>query len=72
MPNICIQKAYVQGCDCEYMTLKSAANMFECMEIAESIYECVVEPSYKKSNRADANHAGFRRKKVKRSCIVKY
>ena len=32
--------------------------MFEMMEINESIYEGVVEPSYKKSTRADTNRAG--------------
>ena len=31
--------------------------MFERMEISESIYEVVVEPSYKKSTREDTNHA---------------
>ena len=37
----------MQGFDCEFITLKKAVNMFERMYIAESIYECVVEPSYK-------------------------
>ena len=37
--------------------------MFERMEILESIYEGVVEPSYKKYTRADATCAGNRRKK---------
>ena len=36
--------------------------MFECMEISESIYEGVVEPSYKKLTRADSNRAGHCRK----------
>ena len=31
--------------------------MFERMEIAESIYEGLVEPSYKKITQADTNHA---------------
>ena len=31
------------------------------METAESIYEGVVEPSYKKSTRADSNRAGHSR-----------
>ena len=30
------------------------------MEIAESIYECVVEPSYIKNTREDANRVGYR------------
>ena len=35
--------------------------MFEEMEVVESIYEGVVESSYKKSTRVDATHAGHRR-----------
>ena len=31
------------------------------MEIAKNIYESVVEPSYKKTTREDANHSGNRR-----------
>ena len=37
--------------------------MFEHMEITESIYEGVVEPSYKKPTRADAKRAYHRRQK---------
>ena len=37
--------------------------MFERMEISESIYEGVVENSYKKPIRADANRAGHSRQK---------
>ena len=33
--------------------------MFERMEITVYIYEGVVEPSYKKPTRADANRAGL-------------
>ena len=40
------------------------------MEIAESIYEGVVEPSYKKHTRADANRAGHIREKERRSRLV--
>ena len=36
--------------------------MFECTETTESIYEGVVEPSYKKPTRSDANHKGHSRK----------
>ena len=32
--------------------------MFEHMEIEESIYEGVVEPSYKKPTREDTNRSG--------------
>ena len=37
--------------------------MFERMEIAESIYKGVVEPSYKKPTREDSNRSGHRRQK---------
>ena len=37
--------------------------MFERMEIAESIYESVVEPSYKKTTREDTNRAVHSRNK---------
>ena len=42
---------------------KKAVNMFERMEIVESIFEGVVETSYKKPIRADANHACYIRQK---------
>ena len=63
MTNSWSRKAYVQVFDCEYIAFKKAANMFEHMEIAESIYEVVVGPSYKKYTRSDANFAGHSRKK---------
>ena len=37
--------------------------MFDCMEIAESVYEGVVETSYKKSTRADTNRSGHSKHK---------
>ena len=40
------KQAYVQSFDCETISLKKAVNIFECMEIAESIYEGVVTHSY--------------------------
>ena len=46
MPNIWSKKAYVQGFGCEYITFLKAVNLFDKMGIAESIYECVVEPPY--------------------------
>ena len=46
MPNSWINQAYVQVFDCNYITFKNAVNMFERMEISESIYEGIVEPSY--------------------------
>ena len=48
MPNSWIRQAYVQGFDCKAITFEKDVNMFEPMEIAESIYEGVVEPSNKK------------------------
>ena len=47
MPNSWSKQAYVQGFYCESITFKKAVNMFEHMEIVESIYEGIVEPSYK-------------------------
>ena len=63
MPNSWSEKACVQGFDCEYVFVKKFVNMLERMETAESIYEGVVEPSYKKPTRAYANHAGHSRNK---------
>ena len=37
--------------------------MFERMEISESIYEGVEEPSYRNPTQADANRAGHSRQK---------
>ena len=37
--------------------------MFECMKIAESFYEGVVESYLKKPTRADSNRAGILRKR---------
>ena len=47
MPNSWYKQAYVKGFGCEYITFKKAVNMFERIEIAESVYEGVLEPSYK-------------------------
>ena len=46
MPNIWSKQAYVQGFDCRSILFIEAVNIFERMEIAESIYEDVVEPPY--------------------------
>ena len=48
MPNSWIKQAYVQGFDSESITFKNDVDMFECMEIAEPIYEVIVGTSYKK------------------------
>ena len=63
IPNIWRRQTYVQSFDCESITLKKAVNMFEWTEIAESIYEGVVEPSHEKSTREDANRDGLSRQK---------
>ena len=42
--------------------LLKSINMFELTEIAEYIYEGVVEPSYKKFTREDYNRADISRK----------
>ena len=46
MPNSWSIQAYVQGFYCKSITFKKNVNMFQRMEISESIYEGVVEPSY--------------------------
>ena len=48
IPNIWYKQAHVKVFDCNYIYFKNAVNMFERMEIAESIYEGVVTTSYKK------------------------
>ena len=58
MSNIWYKQSYVQGFDCEHILFQKALSVFEHMEIVESIYEGVVEPSYKTPTRVDANHAG--------------
>ena len=42
MPTIWSIKAYIQNFYCEYITFKKYVNVFERMEISESIYEGVV------------------------------
>ena len=63
MTNIWSRQAYVQGFDCEFISFKISVNMFERMEISESIYEGVVTPSYKKNTRAEYNRSGIIRNK---------
>ena len=69
MPNSWSKQAHVQGFDCEYITFNKSVNMFERMEIAESIYEGVLEPSYKKSTRSDFTCAGHIIKKRGESAL---
>ena len=47
MTNSWRKKAYVHIFDCGYITFKKDVNMFKRMDISESIYKGVVEPSYK-------------------------
>ena len=42
MSNRSFKQAYVQGFDCEYISFKKYVNMFEHMEIAESIVVVVL------------------------------
>ena len=42
MPNIWSRQAHLQGFDCESITFIKYSNMFERMEIADSIYKGVV------------------------------
>ena len=46
IPNSWYIQAYIQGFDGESITFKKSVNIFERMEISESIYEGVVEPSH--------------------------
>ena len=48
MPNSWSNQEYVQGFDCGSILFKISPNMFDHMELSESIYEGVVLPSYKK------------------------
>ena len=58
IPNIWSKQAYVKGFDFESITFKKVVNMFERMEINESVYEGVVEPSYKNPTHAYGNSDG--------------
>ena len=63
MPSSWSKHAYVQGCDFDSISFKKSINMYERMEIAESIDKGVVTPSYKKATRAESNCTGISRKK---------
>ena len=41
---------------------KKTVNMFEGMEITGTIYEVLIEPSYKKTTREYSNYSGHSRK----------
>ena len=47
-PNSWSKQAYFQGFYCKSISFKNVINMFERMEIDESIYENAVKPYYKK------------------------
>ena len=72
MSNCCSSQAHVQGFDFEYITFNKSINMFKHMEIAEYIYEGVLETFYKQSTRSDATRAGHIRKKESRIFLVPY
>ena len=48
MPNGWRNQTYVRGFDYEFINFKTSKNMFEHMEISETMYEGVLEPSYLK------------------------
>ena len=54
MPTRWSKQACVQGFDYETIYFKTAVNMFECMEISEDIYGCMVTTSYK-TTREESN-----------------
>ena len=58
MPNSWSKQACVKGFDNKFIYFQNSVNMFERMEIIESIHKGIVEPSYKKSIREDANRDG--------------
>ena len=69
MPIIWSKQAYVQGFYCSSINFNKSINMFDRMEISESIYEVVLEPSHKKPTRVDSNHAGHSRQKRGESAL---
>ena len=69
MPNSWIKQAYVQVFDCEFITFKRAANMFEHMDITEFVYKGEVEPFNKKTSRTYANRDGHIRLKRGESAL---
>ena len=48
MSNGWSKQAYVQAFYCETISYKKSVNMFERIEIADTVYEVSVKPSYKK------------------------
>ena len=55
------KQANIHGFESDSIMFKKAVNMLERMKISESIHEGVVEPSYKKPTREDANRDGHSR-----------
>ena len=64
MPNSWPTQARVQVFYCEFNNVEKSVNMFERMEISDSIYEGVVEPSNKKITLRDTNSSTHRRQKI--------
>ena len=54
------------------LLLKEYVNMFELMEIMETIFEGVVEPYYRKTTREYANLSGRSRKNKEESASSKF
>ena len=46
MPNSCSRQANLKVFDCESITFNKVVDIFELMEISNSIYKGVVEPSH--------------------------
>ena len=65
MPNGWSKQSYVQGFYCETIYFKNDVNMFERMEIDESIYDGVVKSSYLKNAWAESNRTGLFRNNIK-------
>ena len=61
--NISSKQAHVQGFDYDSIAFKKAVNMFEHMKKLDSIYEGVLETSYKKYTMEDSTRNGHSRQK---------
>ena len=57
----------MQGFYCKYISFKNSVDIFQRIEISESIYDGVVEPSYEKPNGEYVNHDRISRKMIEES-----
>ena len=62
----------MQGLGCEYITFKNTVNMFGLTQIAESIYEGVVEPYYIKTYYVIYQLCWYQNKNQRSILLVKY